>query len=67
MASYSKIIGKRTILGTDWPVENIVERREKFGKAYWNVAFAVCNGVPARGENFKTKKAAFKAAGIREE
>lgn len=56
--------GRRTILGTDWAVENFVERRQEFGKVYWLAVFGLCNGVPDRSERFATKKAALEAAGI---
>ena len=65
MIIFTKATGKRTILGTDWPVETVVYRRENFGKPHWNVAFDLCNGTPSRSENFSTKKAALEAAGIK--
>ena len=60
----SKETGRRTVLGTDWPIENVVSKRTKWGKVYWNVAFGLCNGTPSSSENFKTRREALEAAGI---
>ena len=64
MATIIKTTGKRTILGTDWPVETLVDRRGQFGSFYWLVTWGLCNGAAERSERFTTKKAALEAAGI---
>jgi hypothetical protein len=51
----------RTIAGTDWPVENVVYRD---GPRRWRVAFGLCNGVPFKSEEFRTRREALTAAGI---
>ncbi len=60
----SRVLGYRTIMGTDWPIENVVYRCTKWNQVYWHVAFCLCNGVPQYGRNYKTRREALAAAGI---
>lgn len=50
--------GKRTILNTDWPVENKVE---KCGRK-WLVTFGICNGSASSTAIYNTKGEALAAA-----
>lgn len=60
--------GKRTILGTDWPVFSTVTRLTRAGKPIgrrqWLVTYGICNGVasgsyrcPTRGEALELAEA----------
>ena len=55
--------GKRTILNTDWPVENKVEKRGR----KWLVTFGICNGIASSSQLFGTKSEAVLAAGGHED
>ena len=51
--------GVRTVTGTDWPVEHIMERvHTGNNRAWWEVTIGLCNGVPERAEQYSTHRAA---------
>ncbi len=52
------VVGKRTINGTDWPVENQVTKNGN----KWLVTFGLCNGVADDSQLFARKKDAMEAA-----
>lgn len=54
--------GTRTILGTDYPVYNVVHRVDHGGRR-WQVTWALCNGTPAGTQKYATKMEAVAAAG----
>lgn len=51
--------GTRTILNTDWAVENKVE---KIAARRWRVTFGICNGTANGSKEFATKREAIEAA-----
>jgi len=55
----SKTVGKRTINGTDWPIEDQIVRQQ-FGtsRPEWHVVRGLCNGVPYDVETYRTRKEA---------
>ena len=61
----TKELAKRTISGTDWPVEIQVYPTRKYRGAQkkWTVA-RVCNGVAESAETFNTRKEAMAFAEI---
>lgn len=54
-------VGVRKILGTDWAINNKVER---LGPHKWLVTFAICNGTSAGSKEYRTKREALMVAGI---
>lgn len=52
------ITGYRKIMGTDWGIENYVDKR---GPREWAYVRGLCNGVPDSTKIFRTKKAAVAA------
>ncbi len=50
--------GTRTILNTEWPIENKVEKRG----SRWMVTFGICNGTAKGSQFYKTKTEAISAA-----
>lgn len=51
----SRIVGYRTIAGTDWPIVDSVVRD---GPRSWQVIKGLCNGVPYSAKDFRTRRAA---------
>lgn len=60
----SRVVGKRRIAGTDWPIENVVTRHRMRGRSVWVVSIALCNGVPEWSDSYATRREAMAAAGI---
>ncbi len=50
--------GTRTIMNTEWPIENKVEKRGR----RWMVTFGICNGTAVSSRFYKTKTEAISAA-----
>ncbi len=57
----SKVTGKRTLNGTDWPVETILERRPDRGRRQWVLVVGLCNGVPQSTRFYATWRGALNA------
>lgn len=59
----SKTHGTRIITGTDWPIVDIVYRRQRpLGKPYWILTRAICNGIAHGGStHYKTQREALEA------
>jgi len=55
---YRQEIGKRTMAGTNWPVENIIYRQKIGSRIFWYAVKGLCNGIPLAGKTFKTNKEA---------
>lgn len=56
-------VGTRTVAGTDFPIENTVERDGTSGRP-WLVTFSLCNGIPVATKRYATKREAIDAADI---
>ena len=54
----SKTTGKRTIAGTDWPVEDICKR---VNARRWIILRGLCNGVSSVVEEYTTRRDALGA------
>ena len=50
--------GTRTILGTNWPVVDVVRAN---GKRGYLLTYGLCNGVPAGAIRYRTKREALAA------
>ena len=55
-------VGTLTRCGTQWPIENIVQR---VGARQWVVLRGLCNGVPRSSEEYRSRREALYAAGVR--
>ena len=54
--------GKRTVLGTDWPITSYLERVAGKGRRpTWVVTWNLCNGVPTGTTVYPTKREALEA------
>ena len=53
----------RTILGTEWPVYDALDRDEMHGRVRWVVTRGICNGVPSHAETYRTRREALAALG----
>lgn len=58
--SYASV-GNRTIMNTDFPVENKVMRT---GPRQWTVLFLLCNGAWDNMRRYRSRAEAYAAAGI---
>ena len=54
------LVGRHTMAGTDWPIQNKIERDGH----KWRVTFGLCNGSATGAKIFRTLKAAREAAGL---
>jgi hypothetical protein len=54
----ARVVGHRTIAGTDWPIIDKIERQEFNGKVEWVVVRGLCNGVPRGHVVFRSKRKA---------
>lgn len=57
-----RVTGHRTIVGTDWPVvDQLLRLACGGGRPRWQIVRGLCNGVPARAENYRTLREAREA------
>jgi hypothetical protein len=54
--------GHRTIMGTAWPIENVVEKSDRDSNKPWLVTFGLCNGVSQNTQRFRLKRDAMEVA-----
>lgn len=63
----SKVVASKVVLGTEWPVKNVVQRQEFGGKVEWVVLLGWCNGSIQSSSAYRTKREAmaeFEARGV---
>lgn len=56
-----RVVGTRTVLGTDYPILDRVIREESGGRPIWSLWAGLCNGLVASVETFRTRRGALAA------
>lgn len=58
------VVGHRVVVGTEWPIVDVVERDATPGRRpVWVLSIGRCQGVPVEARTYRTRRAALAALG----